>query len=639
MAQVGDPYPVRTAVGRVSRGDALARLRQALEDHGCQPKGSSARCPAHDDQQPSLSIGQAADDGKVLVYCQAGCSLDEILAALSMSAADLFDDPLQRQSSETEIARYHYADRHGNPAFDKIRYRKPDGSSKGFYVQRPDGRKGIGDAPRVLYRLPGLLAAVAAGQHVWLVEGEKDADRLASLGETATCNFDGAAKNSQRPKWRAEYNQHFAGADVTIIADRDPAGYAHARAARDGIAPVAKSVRIVQSATDREHDDVSDHLNAGYSLGGLVPVGDGQDVESGGRAGELRGALLDSAALDQLADPEPLIDGILYRDSLAWLHGKPGHGKSFVALDWAACVSTGLPWQMHGVTQGQVLYVIAEGVSGLRQRVRAWEDHAGLRMQVTFLPMAVQLLNPADVEALIMLAADLEPVLIVIDTQARVTAGADENSAKDMGELVAAVDRIRIATRACILPVHHEARNGENMRGSTALEGAATTQIRVTKDGPVLTVTNPKQKDAPEFDRIRLWLIPRLESVVLSGTEPVGLTGEYTDSEQKIIDTLRDSFGTTGAPGGKLFDVAAVPKTSYYRALNRLVSTGAVINTGTRKRPHYQLPESAEVPQSHLVPLSPTEIPVPSPKSHHPFRGGTSGTETPAEPAVTEPDQ
>jgi hypothetical protein len=357
------------------------------------------------------------------------------------------------------------------------------------------------------------------------------------------------------------------------------------------------------------------------------------------RLDELRGALLSSAALDQLDDPEPVIDGILFRDSLAWLHGKPGHGKSFVALDWAACVSTGLPWQMHGVTDGQVLYVIAEGVSGLRQRVRAWEDHAHTSIGVTFLPVAIQLLNPADVQAVIMLASELEPVLIVVDTQARVTTGADENSAKDMGELVAAADRIRRATRACILLVHHEARNGENLRGSTALEGAATTLIRVTKDGSVLTVDNTKQKDAPEFDRIRLWLVSRLESVVLSGTEPVGLTGEYTDSEQKILDTLRDSFETTGAPGGKLFDVAAVPKSSYYRALNRLVSTGAVINTGTQKRPHYQLPESTEVPQSHLVPLSPNGIAVPSPTSHHPFRGGTSGTETPAEPAGTESDQ
>ena len=98
--------------------------------------------------------------------------------------------------------------------------------------------------------------------------------------------------------------------------------------------------------------------------------------------------------------------------------------------------------------QGIVLYIVAEGVSGLRQRVRAWEEHAGQHMDVLFLPIAVQLLSFTDVSAVVMLATELEPVLIVVDTQARVTVGADENSAKDMGELVAAIDRIRQARRA-----------------------------------------------------------------------------------------------------------------------------------------------------------------------------------------------
>ena len=90
------------------------------------------------------------------------------------------------------------------------------------------------------------------------------------------------------------------------------------------------------------------------------------------RRGQLQAAILNSYSLDGLPAPEALIDGILYHDTLAWLHGKPGHGKSFLALDWAGCVSTGLPWQGRVVTLGPVLYVIAEGVTGLRQRVRAW---------------------------------------------------------------------------------------------------------------------------------------------------------------------------------------------------------------------------------------------------------------------------
>ena len=236
------------------------------------------------------------------------------------------------------------------------------------------------------------------------------------------------------------------------------------------------------------------------------------------RAGQLRAALIHTYGLDDLPVPEALIDGILYRDTLAWLHGKPGHGKSFVALDWAGCVSVGWMWQGRVTMQGPVLYVIAEGVTGLRQRVRAWEDYADTRAGVAFLPVAVQFLSALDLAAVIEVARDLHPVLIVVDTQARVTVGADENSARDMGEFVAAADRLRRATGACVLFVHHESRAGENMRGSTALEGAAATIARVTKDGPHLLLENPKQKDAAPFDPIRLRLVPRLESATVQST-------------------------------------------------------------------------------------------------------------------------
>lgn len=308
-----------------------------------------------------------------------------------------------------------------------------------------------------------------------------------------------------------------------------------------------------------------------------------------GRVLQLRNALVTSEQLDSLPDPEPIIDGILYRDTLAWLHGKPGCGKSFVALDWSGCVSLGLPWQEHGTKAGPVLYLIAEGVSGLRQRVRAWEDYVQARSGVTFLPVAVQLLVYSELDALIKLASELVPSMIVIDTQARVTVGADENSAKDMGELVAAADKLRAATRACVLLVHHEARAGENMRGSTALEGAATTQVRVTKDGPHLKIENPKQKDAAEFDPIRVILAPRLDSAVIQGHDGTGLDAELTATEAKLLEVLEDVFGERGAPSGRLLDVAGVPKTSFYRALNRLTVRGTVTDLGTPKRPHYVL--------------------------------------------------
>jgi putative DNA primase/helicase len=63
----------------------------------CSGKGWIAKCPAHDDQKPSLSINEGAD-GRALVKCHAGCSTDDVLATLGLTRRDLFPATLQRQS-------------------------------------------------------------------------------------------------------------------------------------------------------------------------------------------------------------------------------------------------------------------------------------------------------------------------------------------------------------------------------------------------------------------------------------------------------------------------------------------------------------------------------------------------------------
>ena len=86
------------------------------------------------------------------------------------------------------------------------------------------------------------------------------------------------------PKWRPEYGDLLREADVTIIRDRDTAGAAHARAVAAGLGGKAKSVIIVQAAVEREHADVSDHLDAGYGLDELVPAEDPEPQAAAGAA-------------------------------------------------------------------------------------------------------------------------------------------------------------------------------------------------------------------------------------------------------------------------------------------------------------------------------------------------------------------
>lgn len=254
---------------------ARERLLDALRAAGSRVSndGRAATCPAHDDRQASLSIGDAREFAGVLVNCHAGCRVEDVLSAVKLKAADLFDSPPPGRSDRVEVARYPYVDLEGTVAFEKVRYFPKD------FRTEPPGV--VGKLPRKpLYRLPDVARTAEAGGTVWLVEGEKDADRLATLGVVATCNYDGAAGVGQRSKWRPEYADQLAGAHVVIVADRDDPGRAHARAAADGLAGRARSVRIVESAAGK---DVSDHLDAGHDLGDLVDVdapADDVDVEA-----------------------------------------------------------------------------------------------------------------------------------------------------------------------------------------------------------------------------------------------------------------------------------------------------------------------------------------------------------------------
>ncbi|WP_020385893.1 AAA family ATPase [Kribbella catacumbae] len=301
-----------------------------------------------------------------------------------------------------------------------------------------------------------------------------------------------------------------------------------------------------------------------------------------------RNALVDSVGLDTIPEPIPLITATLFTDSTAWIVGKPGHGKSFVALDIAGCVGTGEAWQDRGVTQGLVLYVAAEGVSGMKRRVRAWEQSYGRKMTgVIWLPMAVQAGKPAEWRGLRELAADLKPAMIVLDTQARVTVGMEENAAKDMGEFIDALEKLRQATAACVLTVHHQGRSGDHMRGSTAMDGAATTVIRVEKDEDVITVKNPKQKDVDEFEDIELKLTPCGPSAVLTLTD--GKTAGSATAATKTAQRWYETFQTDKVTATKLIDAELTTKATFYRHVRILIDQGAVMKEEAGRATYYSL--------------------------------------------------
>jgi hypothetical protein len=303
----------------------------------------------------------------------------------------------------------------------------------------------------------------------------------------------------------------------------------------------------------------------------------------------LRAQLVDSAGLDGIPEPEPLIAGVLQLDSLAWLIGPPGNGKSFLALDMAGSVGTGEPWQGYQATPGPVLYLVAEGVSGIRPRVRAWEASSGAKMTgVQFLPVAVQASSDGEWGALVDLAAELRPSLIVLDTQARVTTGMDENAAKDMGIFVHKIERLRKATGACVCVVHHQGRNGDHMRGSTALEGAATTIIKVAKSDDILTISCSKQKDAEEFDDFRLRMVSSESSAVLMLTDAQADSGAQL-ANRKWVREWWLIHEQEPVSVSVLVKSGVVSESTFHRSKLALMREGVVNREGEGNSTRYRL--------------------------------------------------
>lgn len=266
------------------------------EDHGDKAK---AICPSHPDKEASLSINYDRQESKTLVFCHAGCETRDILDRAGLKISDLFDRPLETSTDDNKNgnrnieAVYKYKDKDGGLVFEKVRFKGKKfsqrrtvngqtiwGLDKGTYYEtfpgsksfsskkpkdNPDSAKTIeaeGVEP-VLYNLPNVLKAIENSVAVFIVEGEKDVDNVNKLGLTATCNFDGASKSTQKTKWRSQYNEIFKGAKVVLVPDNDDPGRAHMKSIAENLYGIAESIKIIYLEQLPEKGDISDWLKAG----------------------------------------------------------------------------------------------------------------------------------------------------------------------------------------------------------------------------------------------------------------------------------------------------------------------------------------------------------------------------------------
>ena len=218
-----------------------------------------ARCPAHDDQNPSLSLRDM--DGRVLVHCYAGCDQRMVIEALI--ARGLWPEREPHRARRI-VAAYNYDNEAGELLYQVIRT-----EPKGFFQRRPDGHGGWinkRSERQVLYHLREVLEAAI----VFVCEGEKDVETLRDQGFVATTNAGGA-----NAPWLPQYTDALRGREIILIPDCDRAG--RERVARIARALVGKVLRLVILELEGAKD-ITEWFERGHSECELIAELDGREV-------------------------------------------------------------------------------------------------------------------------------------------------------------------------------------------------------------------------------------------------------------------------------------------------------------------------------------------------------------------------
>jgi KaiC/GvpD/RAD55 family RecA-like ATPase len=405
------------------------------------------------------------------------------LAWLKQTFPDFAGRPEAPSTGRRIVATYPYVDEAGALLFEVVRY-----EPKEFRQRRPDGAGGFawnlqGVRP-VPYHLPELIEAIGSERTVFIVEGEKDVDRLRTLNVPATCNAGGAGK------WKLDFVEHFVGADVVIVPDNDDPGREHAEKVARALQPVATRVRVLSLPNLPRKGDVSDWLQAGGTVEELHRLTDAApDWRPAAAATRLPAVWWGDE--DKQPPLSWLVKGLLIEGGFSTVYGPPGTSKSFLVLDLALHVAHGRDWFGRRVAAGGVVYVSGEGGAGMLMRMKAWRQEKGGESGKPFVlvPSSVNLYD--DEEGVETLIADVKdhqarmtaPLrLVVLDTLSRMIGSGDEDKARDINVVVQKAERIQRELGCHVLVVHHSGKDTDRgARGSNALLGAVDAAIEITR--------------------------------------------------------------------------------------------------------------------------------------------------------------
>ena len=392
-------------------------------------------CPAHADNQPSLSLAES--DDKVLYHCKAGCTQESVRAAIEGLGFHLNGN--FGAIPETKIY-YTYYDALGAPIHRKEKFLP---SKKMFIQHYLDGQwhYKIGPNPPILYHLKELRAAIAQNSPVAIAEGEKDCDRVTKeLGIVCTTNLTGAAEKFDK------YLPEFKGANVSIFYDDDPPGIKRRDLIAKSLIGVASKITIIHCGKK----DISDFFDAGGVKSELKP-----------EAVKLPESLLlyGGEWLNKQYAVEPLIEGLFDRADKVVIIGKSKTRKSFFALQLLLSCVTGKSFLGFEIYQKRkallIQYEIKE--AHFHGRLERMCDAMGILPSELGRNLAIinargKDLNHAQVVKYI---KDSGAEIVLFDPLYKLMEGA-ENAVEDFKPILKWFDELAEATNAAILYVHHD---------------------------------------------------------------------------------------------------------------------------------------------------------------------------------------
>ena len=337
-------------------------------------------------------------------------------------------------------------------------------------------------------RPEGLLPIYYTDKHkdkpIIINEGEKALRGCEALYDGDSCTWHGGVNSWEKADWSPIF-----GREVWVFPDNDEAGLKCANDIASMLKKNGCKVKVAQPPAEfKEKDDLYD----AFVRGDFKESKDLEDYINSCVEKKPKGMVTFTRAdelMKQVDNPDWLIEGILEKESLACVFGKPKSGKSFIAIAMAAAIAKGEKFYGNDSYAAPVMFVCGEGQRGTKRRLAAWQQGMyGLENVPLYLSDRAIRIN--DNDDFKMLEEEIDALqnqvgkigMIVIDTFQRNFVG-NENSAEDVGNFINKLDGLVSHYKCCVLLVHHTGHgNSDRGRGSSVMGASLDYEFKVERE-------------------------------------------------------------------------------------------------------------------------------------------------------------